>query len=64
MVNIEIIDNDFYGDGHTDVFPSLEELGLYDMPRLLVWLGVGAGNSATHVFRMLRTLTVEECPQL
>lgn len=64
MMNIEIIDNDVYGDGHTDVFPSLEELGLYDMPRLLVWLGVGAGNSATHVFRMLRTLTVEECPQL
>ncbi|KAH6809244.1 MAPK/ERK kinase kinase 1 [Perilla frutescens var. frutescens] len=62
MVNIETIDDEFYGDGLTDVFPSLGRLGLYDMPKLLVWLG--AGRASRSVFRRLRTLTVKECPHL
>ncbi|KAL8482808.1 hypothetical protein ACS0TY_025731 [Phlomoides rotata] len=38
MMNLEFIDQEFYGGGISDVFfPSLEQLELYDLPRLLEW---------------------------
>ncbi|KAL8480240.1 hypothetical protein ACS0TY_026968 [Phlomoides rotata] len=40
MMNLECIDQEFYGAGVSDVFfPSLEQLELYDLPWLLKWTG-------------------------
>ncbi|KAL2230335.1 UNVERIFIED_CONTAM: putative disease resistance RPP13-like protein 1 [Sesamum indicum] len=62
MMNIKNIGPEFYGYGSADVFLSLEQLGLYDMPRLSRWsLPKVSGGSA---FRSLKTLTIEGCPQL
>ncbi|KAL0413898.1 UNVERIFIED_CONTAM: putative disease resistance RPP13-like protein 1 [Sesamum radiatum] len=62
MMNIMYIGPEFYGYGSADIFRSLEQLGLYDMPRLSSWsLLKGSGGS---VFRSLKTLTIEGCPQL
>ncbi|KAL8479288.1 hypothetical protein ACS0TY_026229 [Phlomoides rotata] len=82
MMNLECIGQEFYGAGVSDVFfPSLEQLELYDLPRLLKWTGSRvsrlpdlsrlccSGVTALYdfsnsVFRSLKTLTVEGCPEL
>lgn len=78
MINLEFIDQEFYGDGVSDVFfPSLEQLELYDLPSLLKWSGARVSSlsdlarlccsgvpSSKSVFHGLKTLTVEGCPKL
>ncbi|KAL0413895.1 UNVERIFIED_CONTAM: putative disease resistance RPP13-like protein 1 [Sesamum radiatum] len=63
MMNIENIGPEFYGYGSVDVFLSLEQLGLYDMPRLSRW-SLPKVSAKGSVFRSLKTLTIEGCPQL
>ncbi|KAL0456541.1 UNVERIFIED_CONTAM: putative disease resistance RPP13-like protein 1 [Sesamum latifolium] len=63
MMNIKRIGPEFYGDGSDHVFPSLEQLGLYDMPRLW-WWSLDEVSGRGFVFRSLQTLTIEGCPQL
>ncbi|KAK4403508.1 putative disease resistance protein RGA3 [Sesamum angolense] len=63
MMNIKSIGPNFYGYDSDHVFPSLEQLGLYDMPRLWEWsLHMVSGRGS--VFRSLQTLTIEGCPRL
>ncbi|KAL8048915.1 hypothetical protein ABFX02_07G098400 [Erythranthe guttata] len=59
---IERIDADFYGD--CDVFPSLKQLGLHDLPRLFKWSNDVKLPISSHLFPRLETLTVEGCPRL
>ncbi|EYU17818.1 hypothetical protein MIMGU_mgv1a018382mg, partial [Erythranthe guttata] len=62
MNNIKRIGPEFYGDNHHDVFLSLRELGLYDMPMLSEWASPLYFDS--YVLCALKTLTVEGCPKL
>ncbi|KAL8479292.1 hypothetical protein ACS0TY_026232 [Phlomoides rotata] len=69
MTNLDRIGPEFYGDAITDVFfPSLQQFGLYDLPRLSEWSGETAPNSSgisfQCQFQSLKTLTIEACPKL
>ncbi|KAL0456540.1 UNVERIFIED_CONTAM: hypothetical protein Slati_0993200 [Sesamum latifolium] len=63
MMNIKSIGPEFYGYRSADVFLSLEQLGLYDIPRLWRW-SLPKVFGRRSVFRSLKTLTIEGCPQL
>ncbi|KAH6816944.1 hypothetical protein C2S51_000547 [Perilla frutescens var. frutescens] len=61
MINLRRIGPELYGDCIADVaFQSLEQLELYDLPKLLEW----SGASTIWAFLSLKSLTIEGCPRL
>ncbi|KAL7106309.1 hypothetical protein ACP275_07G104100 [Erythranthe tilingii] len=68
---VESIGPELYGGfdhRYNDLFPSLEKLGLHDLPSLSEWSTVSVTHpkysSRDGVFPRLETLTVEGCPKL
>ncbi|GFQ00720.1 putative disease resistance protein rga1 [Phtheirospermum japonicum] len=63
MSKLSYIDQEFYGYGRPGhIFPSLEKLGLYDMPMLVDWYRFG--GSDTRAFPRIKTLTIQGCTKL
>ncbi|XP_068662114.1 disease resistance protein RGA2-like [Aristolochia californica] len=60
MDALKLIDGDFYGNGVSKGFPSLEELWLEEMLNLEEWQVVGGRE----VFPCLHKVTIYKCPKL
>ncbi|KAL7106074.1 hypothetical protein ACP275_07G088500 [Erythranthe tilingii] len=66
LAEVRSIGQEFYGHDSSDVFPSLEQLKLYDMPKLYRWSSrptFAAGSSGVFLPR-LKTLTIAGCHKL
>ncbi|KAF3790968.1 putative disease resistance protein [Nymphaea thermarum] len=56
--SVRFVRHEFYGDGTTKGFPSLEKLEFCAMEEWEEWIGMDG------IFKRLRTLYIRECPKL
>ncbi|XP_038972142.1 LOW QUALITY PROTEIN: disease resistance protein RGA2-like [Phoenix dactylifera] len=67
MHAVKRIEDEFYGDGGGNAFPSLEALCLSDMPNLKEWHTkpmMGSGGRQMAFFPRLSQLWIDSCPEL